>query len=77
MKFKVTMKDPDTLYDAIYDAVEEELLEIKELDDDERENVSETRRKAIQKICGKWFKYSEYLTVEIDTEAKTATVCDV
>jgi hypothetical protein len=49
MKFRVTMKDPDTLNDAIEEAVEKQM-------------------------CGRWFGYGEYLTVEIDTDAKTCTV---
>jgi hypothetical protein len=28
----------------------------------------------VQELCSTWFSYGEYLTVEIDTEAKTCTV---
>ena len=72
MKFKVTMKDPDTLHDAIADAVKE--LSITELSDDEMEAVRETRKESIGNICAEWFSYGEYLTVEIDTDAKTCIV---
>jgi hypothetical protein len=75
MKFKVTMKDPDTLYDAISDAVERDLLKKDGLDEDDRETLSISRRNKIISLCGRWFKYGEYLTVEIDTDAKTIMIC--
>lgn len=74
MKFTVTMKDPDTLHDAIESAVREELEAVKELDADDREALAESRREKVSEICGKWFEYQEYLSVEIDTEADTCTV---
>ena len=75
MKFKVTMKDPDTLSDAISEAVNDDLDKIEGLSDDDREILSEGRREAAGKVAAKWFEYGEYVTVEIDTDAQTATVC--
>lgn len=75
MKFKVTMKDPDTLHDAIAEAVKEDLEKIEGLDANDREALSENRQVAALAVASKWFKYGEYLTVEIDTDAQTATVC--
>lgn len=72
MKFQVTMKDPDTLYDAIEDAIKK--LYIEGLDADELEEVKERRKNSVREICSQWFKYGEYLTVEIDTDAKTCIV---
>lgn len=43
MKFRVTMKDPDTLHDAITDAVKESLEAIPQLDAKERERLSDRR----------------------------------
>ena len=74
MKFRVTMKDPDTLDDAIRDAVKAEVAEIQGIDDDERENLIQSRGEGIGDKCRQWFEYGEYLVVEIDTEANTATV---
>lgn len=74
MKFRVQMKDPDTLHDAIDDAVQKELLAIDELTADDREALIETRRETVSEICNKWFEYDEYLTVEIDTDAGTCVV---
>lgn len=77
MKFKVTMKDPDTLGDAINDAVREDIAKIPGLTGEDRETLFENRREAVSKITAKWFEYGEYLAVEIDTDAHTATVCSV
>ena len=72
MRFRVTMKDPDTLHDAIRDAVKE--IPLDGLDADEAELVREKRVEKIDALCGRWFRYGEYLTVEIDTDAATCTV---
>ena len=74
MKFRVTMKDPDTLCDAITDAVESSVAQMPDLDQEEREAVREKRRDTVSDVCGAWFRYGEYLTVEIDTDAKTCVV---
>lgn len=71
MKFKVTLKDPDTLYDAITEALEGEF---KDLPDDEAEAAREVRREKVDLVAAKWFEYGEYLTVEIDTVAETCVV---
>lgn len=74
MKFTVQMKDPDTLHDAIREAVDAELAAMPGLDEDEREAVAEKRREKVDDICRAWFRHGEYLTVEVDTDAKTCTV---
>lgn len=73
MKIRVTMKDPDVLHDAITDALEADPA-LAELDEDEREAVTELRHDKISRLAGRWFEYGEYLTVEIDTEAESCTV---
>ncbi len=73
MKFTVSMKDPDTLHDAIDEAVKSDLATTG-LDADEQELLAESRREKISELCGKWFRYGEYLDVEIDTEAGTCIV---
>jgi hypothetical protein len=74
MKIKVMMKDPDTLGDAIDDAVRTDLAGIEGLDAEDREALFEGRREKVGELCAKWFKYGEYLSIEIDTDAETATV---
>jgi hypothetical protein len=73
MKFKVYMKDPDSLYEAITEALNEEL---KDMPEDEASALREVRHEKASSVAGKWFEYGEYLTVEIDTEAGTCTVCE-
>lgn len=74
MKFKITLKDPDGVYESVRQAAEGSLPE-GELSDDEREALMETRMKRLNDIIGKWFEYGEYLTVEVDTETRTISVC--
>lgn len=76
MKFQVTMKDSDTLHEAIRSAVKEDLCQQADLATDEREVLRGMREKKIAEVCDKWFEYSEYVTIEIDTEAKTAVVVE-
>lgn len=38
--------------------------------------AAEARREKVAKLCSKWFRYGEYLAVEIDTEAGTCTVLE-
>ncbi len=74
MKIRVTMKDQDSLIDAIDDAVKAELDAIKELNEDDREALRRRRRDMAARVAFKWFKWGEYLTVEIDTETQTISV---
>jgi ferredoxin-NADP reductase len=76
MKIKITMKDPDVLQDAIEEAVKEEVKSMENLSDDEKELVVESRKEKASSVCGKWFRYGEYLTVEVDTENKTCVVLE-
>ena len=75
MKIRVMMKDPDTLDDAIDEAIEADVASIA--DEEEREAVAEVRKERAHAVAKKWFEYGEYLQVEIDTEAKTCTVLAV
>lgn len=77
MKFKITMKDPDTLHDATMDAVTADIAKIEGLSKADREALFETRMDAAREVTRLWFKWGEYVTIEVDTEAKTATVCRI
>jgi len=72
MKFKVTMKNPDALIDSITEAVKD--LSSDGIEEDEIEDFKETRIEEVKSICAKWFKWGEYLTVEVDTEDETCVV---
>jgi len=73
MKFIVSMKDPDTLIDAIETAVTRSVVGTG-LSSDEEDLVIEQRKQTVYTQCAAWFRYGEYLDVEIDTEAGTCTV---
>ncbi len=73
MKIKITLKDTDTLRDAITESVETEVETLK-LDDEEAEVVKEKRVEKYMNIAEDWFEYGEYVTLELDTEAKTMVV---
>lgn len=76
MKIKITMKDPDGFYESVSDEVGLECEKLG-LDNDETELIKESRVEKVKEIASKWFEYSEYITVEIDTEAKTCVVVPV
>lgn len=70
---KVTLKDPDTLYDAIQDFVDQELKE-SGLPEDEQDLLKEARVEKYNDACSIYFQYGEYVTIEIDTETSKARV---
>ena len=74
MKFKITMKDPDGVCDSVTDAAKQSAQEATGISDGEREELTEGRKEELGAVISQWFTYGEYLTVEIDTDAKTATV---
>ena len=75
LKFRITMKDPDALHDAIQDAVREQINSMAALSDGEKGLLARSREEAVRNITKQWFSYGEYLTIEIDTQSQTATVC--
>lgn len=75
MKIIVQFKDPDALEESIREAMQG--VELPDLSDDERQAVIDARTEAVRELCQQWFEYSEYLRVEVDTEAKTCTVLPV
>lgn len=77
MKITVTMKDPGTLYDAIREAVRENLASLEGISEEEKESLIEGRCERVGEIAARWFEYGEYLTVIIDTEQNTCTVEEV
>ena len=69
MKILVTLKDPDGIQDCIQDAVE--TTRPADITDDEWSDIASRRR---GEIIGKWFKWGDYCTIEIDAVANTARV---
>jgi hypothetical protein len=70
MKIKITFKDPDCVHGSIKDALDSSRPD--GLSDDEWETIREEREGKLD--LSPFIEYSEYCTVEIDTEAKTAVV---
>lgn len=68
------MKDPDTLYDCMREAIVASLP--PGLSKSEREALVPIRTDEVAKVCARWFRYGEYLEVEIDTEAQTCVVVE-
>ena len=74
MIINITLKDPDGVYDAIRDAAGEQVKAITGMTSSEHLQLLESRHTQIDKELEPWIKYSEYVRIQIDTEAKTATV---
>lgn len=74
MKFRVQFKDPDVVHDAAVEAAEAELEKMESLDQEEREQLLDSRAEKLTDFASTWVKYGEYITIEFDTEAKTAVV---
>lgn len=75
MKISVTLKDPDGFYESVDDAVEKAVeAEFPTADADENEALREKRTEKVWKVLEQWVRYQEYITIEFDTEAGTASV---
>lgn len=73
MKFIVTMKDPDGPYDSVPDAVKAWLV-ASGLPAHEQKLLEESRREELDAFKGQWMEFGEYVSIEFDTDAGTATV---
>jgi len=72
MKFKVTFKSPDAVYQSAIDAAGSATQNI--VDDEERHQAYDDVRHELEEFADKWVRYGEYITIEFDTDANTATV---
>ena len=77
MKIRITLKDPDGVYESLKDATEESARGNTFFDKAETDAFLEERRERIGALCSKWVEYGEYVTIEIDTDAGTARVLTV
>lgn len=74
MKLKITFKDPDGVSESIRQAVTQEVEQIEGISEDEREELTDSRTNETTESLAPWIEYGEYLCVEFDTMARTATV---
>lgn len=74
MIIRLTLKDPDGVSNSIDDiarnSVESSIVENQEIED-----LIEHQKDKIEDAIKPWVRYNEYVTIEIDTEKNTATVC--
>jgi hypothetical protein len=73
MKFRITLKDPDGIYECVKEAVDQSRP--AQLSDEEWESISESRMREITN--SKWIDCGDYVSIEIDTVANTAVVIPV
>lgn len=75
MKVRVTLKDPDSMADAVTQAARKEVCGLLALSNSERALILTDRTSdTYEAIASKWMRYGVYLCVEFDTETGTATV---
>lgn len=74
MKIRIYLKDPDTLYDAISDSVENIQTGLSA---EATEKIKEAHKEEYIELSRTWFEYGEYVMLEMDTEAKTCIVIPV
>lgn len=72
MIFQVTMKTPDALENAIYEAAEGEVMGPS--DSPEHDEKYQEVVKQATEAASKWFQYGELVKLEIDTTAGTCKV---
>lgn len=77
MKFRIQLKDPDGFYDGFDDASAASVTDLDGLDEDEKSAVREKRSASLRRFGERWVEYGEYITIEFDTEANTATVVEL
>ena len=78
MKLRISFKTPDALTEAVYEAVAQEVADEHIPDDAERESVQEEREEALREYLErKWFRYGEYVNIEVDTDKHTAEVVPI
>lgn len=76
MKFRVCLKDPDGVSDALREAAINSLGKINGLSEGEHALLMEGREEFLQNFIKRWVEYNEYLTVEFDTDTSTAKVIE-
>jgi len=72
-KILVTLKDPDAVCDALEEHINRELAD-NDLPLDEQDALREVRKDRYKNIVDEWFEYGEYVTLEFDTDTKSARV---
>ena len=74
MKIRLRLETLNALDRAIQLAIEDIVLENNNPDSDEQNDMLETLRQKAEEVSKQWVCAGEYVSIEIDTEANTATV---
>lgn len=74
MKLQLTFKDPDGVWDSIRRAAKDSTANVTGVSSAEIVRIRETRMEELFSACKLWVEDREYVTIEIDTDSKTATV---
>lgn len=75
MKFTITFKDPDGVYESLQEEARSTLTnQALGLTEKEYEALLEAREDTMKEFISPWIQYGEYVTIEFDTEQNTATV---
>jgi hypothetical protein len=75
VKIRITFKDPDGTFEGVRQASYDGLPE--GLTDEERDDAAHLRGIEINEDLKKWVRYGEYVDIDFDLEAGTATVVPV
>lgn len=78
-KFRVTLKDPDGVFESVREYAESIAAQAKAIPavaELSPGDWAESIRSALSEKISRWVKYGEYVTIEFDTEAGTATVVE-
>lgn len=76
-KITIALKDPDGVHESIKQAAEDSVRGMGGLDASEASDLESTRQESYARKLGKWIEYGEYVRIEFDTDAGTATVLPV
>lgn len=70
------MKSPDGVACAIDEAVDQWAADEGIAPDGDEKWLKTTKKEEIERALARWIRYSEYITIEFDTEAGTAKVVE-
>lgn len=79
-KFRVTLKDPDGVFESVRDHAESIVAQAKQnhaVAELAAGDWAESIQSSLNEKIERWVKYGEYVTIEFDTDAGTATVVEV
>jgi hypothetical protein len=74
MKFRITFKDPDGVYEGIEVAAQKLLKKVTGVTEEERELLKDSKIEFVSEFTSNWIEYGEYLTVEFDMETNSARI---